>query len=61
VKAEACRVARLLRCPTCGAWFLYRSDYEYLVSGTEDEQWLERLTGAQGDALFRGLPGQGGG
>lgn len=54
-------MARLLRCPTCGAWFLYRSDYEYLVSGTEDEQWLERLTGAQGDALFRGLPGQGGG
>lgn len=43
VKAENCRVARLLECPQCGTYYLYRSDYEFLVSGTEDEQWLERL------------------
>ena len=34
----------LYRCPGCGAWFLYRSDYEYLTNGTEDEQFLTRLS-----------------
>ena len=34
----------LYRCPGCGAWFLYRSDYEYLTNGTEDEEFLTRLS-----------------
>ena len=38
------RQLQLWRCPGCGAWFLYRTDYEYLANGTEDEQFLTRLT-----------------
>lgn len=37
------RSIQLLRCPGCGAWFLYRTQYEYLAGGSEDEQWLFRL------------------
>lgn len=38
------RQLQLWRCPGCGAWFLYRTDYEYLANGTEGEQFLTRLT-----------------
>ena len=38
------RKLQLWRCPGCGAWFLYRTDYEYLTNGTEDEQFLTRLS-----------------
>ena len=41
------RELQLRRCPQCGTYFLYRTDYEYLVNGTEDEQRLSRLTPAQ--------------
>jgi len=38
------RKMQLWRCPGCGAFFLYRTDYEYLTNGTEDEEFLTRLT-----------------
>lgn len=38
------RELKVLRCPHCGTYFLYETDYEYLVNGTEDEQTLTRLT-----------------
>ena len=38
------RLLHLERCPECGTFYLYRTDYEYLVNGTEDEQFLTRLT-----------------
>ncbi len=41
------RKLQLRRCPGCGAYYLYSSDYEYLVNGTEDEELLERLTAEQ--------------
>jgi hypothetical protein len=28
----------------CGTYYLYRSDYEYLVNGSEDEEILTRLS-----------------
>ena len=34
----------LKQCPECGTYYLYRSDYEYLVNGTEDEEYLTRLS-----------------
>ena len=37
------RVLWLEQCPECGTYYLYKTDYEYLVSGTEDEQALTRL------------------
>jgi len=40
------RKRQIRRCPECGAYYLYETDYEYLI-GTEDEQTLTRLTDAQ--------------
>ena len=45
----------LLQCPACGAWFLYRTDYEYLTNGTEDEEFLTRLTEEEA-AEYRNKP-----
>lgn len=41
------RTLDLWRCPQCGTHYLYKTDYEYLVNGTEDEQSLIRLTPEQ--------------
>lgn len=41
------RTLHLKRCPQCGTYYLYRTDYEYLVNGTEDEEFLTRLTDEQ--------------
>ncbi|MHB1355567.1 MAG: hypothetical protein ACYCZF_06290 [Anaerolineae bacterium] len=38
------RRLQLERCPECGTHYLYRTDYEYLVNGSEDEQFLTRLS-----------------
>jgi hypothetical protein len=44
---EVDRSQRLMRCPQCETYYLYESIYEYLVYGSEDEEWLRRLTDAQ--------------
>ena len=41
------RKQQLWRCPQCGRHYLYTSDYEYLVNGSEDEEHLTRLTDDQ--------------
>ncbi len=38
------RKLQLQQCPKCGTYYLYRTDYEYLVNGSEDEEHLTRLT-----------------
>jgi hypothetical protein len=38
------RRLQLQQCPECGIYYLYRTDYEYLVNGSEDEEFLTRLT-----------------
>ena len=43
------RALQLKQCPQCGKYYLYRSDYEYLVNGSEDEEFLTRLTTRQAD------------
>jgi len=37
------RARQLRRCPQCGTFYLYESDYEYFAFGSEDEQRLTRL------------------
>ena len=37
------RALQLKQCPECGTYYLYRTDYEYLVNGSEDEEVLTRL------------------
>lgn len=48
-------------CPFCGTLYSYESRYEYLANGSEDEEELRRLSGAEarawlGDALVDELP-----
>ncbi len=37
------RALQLRRCPECGTYYLYQTDYEYLGNGSEDEENLTRL------------------
>lgn len=46
-RTHGSRQLQLQRCPECGTYYLYRTDYEYLVDGSEDEQTLTRLTGQE--------------
>jgi Domain of unknown function (DUF3601) len=41
----------LQECPECRTYYLYRTTYEYIVYGSEDEQFLRRLTDEEGNAL----------
>ncbi len=41
---DSSRQLKLLQCPECHTYYLYRTDYEYLVNGSEDEEYLTRLT-----------------
>jgi hypothetical protein len=41
------RKLRLRRCSECGTHYPYRTDYEYLVNGSEGEEHLTRLTEEQ--------------
>jgi hypothetical protein len=47
VGSRGSRELQLWQCPACGTYYRYRTDYEYLVNGTEDEQFLTRLTPEQ--------------
>jgi hypothetical protein len=56
-RPNASRKLQLRRCPQCGTYYLYRTDYEYLVNGSEDEEFLTRLTDADSaDYLSRPVP-----
>ena len=46
------RMRWLQRCPECGTYYLYRTDYEYLVNGTEDEEYLSRLSESQAESCL---------
>lgn len=38
------RLLEVRQCPECGTYYLHKTDYEYLATGSEDEQELTRLT-----------------
>lgn len=46
------RSPELLRCPECGSYFLYKVGYEYLATGSEDEQELCRMTEQQAEEIL---------
>ncbi len=46
------RSPELLRCPGCGSYFLFKISYEYLATGSEDEQELSRMTQQQADEIL---------
>ena len=43
-KPYASRKLQLHQCPECGTYYRYETDYEFLVNGSEDEEYLTRLT-----------------
>ena len=43
------RALQLKQCTQCGKYYLYRTDYEYLVNGSEDEEFLTRLSAQQAE------------
>lgn len=47
------RKKQIQRCPACGTFYFYQSDYEYLVNGSEDEESLIRLTIDQAEEMLR--------
>jgi hypothetical protein len=44
LKPGSVRYMWLRQCPECATYYTHRTDYEYLASGSEDEQFLTRLT-----------------
>src|SRR5215212_605192 len=51
-KQYSSRKLQLQQCPQCATYYLYRTDYEFLVNGSEDEEELTRLTGAEAAAFL---------
>lgn len=48
------RMKQLWQCPLCGGFYLYETDYEYLVNGSEDEQTLTRLSVGEAAQFLEG-------
>jgi hypothetical protein len=46
-KPYASRKLQLQQCPECRTYYLYRTDYEYLANGSEDEEFLTRLSATE--------------
>lgn len=44
LKPGSSRLKQILQCPECKMYYLYETDYEYLAFGSEDEEFLKRLT-----------------
>jgi hypothetical protein len=57
IKPGSVRYIWLRQCPECATYYLHRTGYEYLASGSEDEQFLTRLTDEQAaEYLAQPLP-----
>jgi DNA-directed RNA polymerase subunit M/transcription elongation factor TFIIS len=51
------RKLQLQQCPECGNCYLYRVGYVYLANGSEDEEYLTRLTDDEAvEYLHRPIP-----
>ncbi len=44
LKPHSSRKLQIKQCPECGTFYLYKTDYEYFVNGSEDEEFLTRLS-----------------
>ena len=57
VKPGRRRYMALVKCQECATYYTYGTDYEYLATGSEDEQFLTRLTDEEAaDYLAQPLP-----
>jgi hypothetical protein len=48
LKPDSVRYTWLRQCPECATFYLHKNDYEYLATGSEDEQILTRLSDEEG-------------
>jgi hypothetical protein len=55
LKSQGERQTYVGKCPECGTHYLFKSDYEYLATGSEEEQTLKRLT-AEEAATYLAMP-----
>ena len=46
-KPYSSRKLQLWQCPKCKTYYRYETDYEFLVNGSEDEEYLTRLSDAE--------------
>ena len=46
------RLKQLKQCPECKTYHLYETNYEYLAFGSEDEEFLTRLTKEEALAIL---------
>jgi hypothetical protein len=44
---------QLRRCPACDAYFRWVEEYEFLMTGSEDEQTIERISDEEAALLAR--------
>jgi hypothetical protein len=57
VKPGRGRYMALVKCQGCATYYTYGTDYEYLATGSEDEQFLTRLTDEEAaDYLAQPVP-----
>jgi hypothetical protein len=42
--SNSSRLKQVKQCPECKTHYFYRTDYEFLAGGSEDEEFLTRLT-----------------
>jgi hypothetical protein len=50
------RYMLLRQCPECATYYTHKVDYEYLATGSEDEQILKRLSDDEASGLLAQLP-----
>ena len=43
-KSYSSRLRQLKQCPECQTYYYLRTEYEFLIGGSENEQYLNRLT-----------------
>ncbi len=41
------RSQTLLACPKCKTYYFHKVDYEFFPNGSENEEWLDRLSGEE--------------
>ena len=52
LRPDSFRKMNILECPLCRTFYLFSTDYDYLVNGSEDEQKLIRITKEEADRLI---------
>ena len=50
--SNSSRQKEVKQCPECKTYYFYRTDYEFLAGGSEDEEYLTRLSDEAAQEYF---------